>query len=195
MIHAAGGRAGMLAAGSAHVPASVQQQEPPRPPGFSLPSRTECDTQPCVGAGTACSTNWSCLVFFFRWRTRCCKTQILFGSGGESPHCNGLSEWELRKAAIGKKEEEKKKKVVSFQQGKSVSLEQQDVFCKHEATAAVRDRSAALKRFILSRLKWSEKAGAAGWALPPPHAAKIPPRRAKPFYFNGSSFSKGQVFL
>lgn len=154
----------------------------------AIPSPVWVPGPPAPQIGAVC-------FFFFRWRTRRCKTQILFGSGGESPHCNGLSEWELRKAAIGKKEEKKKKKVVSFQQGKSVSLEQQDVFCKHEATAAVRDRSAALKRFILSRLKWSEKAGAAGWALPPPHAAKIPPRRAKPFYFNGSSFSKGQVFL
>lgn len=133
--------------------------------------------------------------FFFGGEPDVAKHRFCLGAEGRVPTATASRNGNCVKLLLERKRRKKKKKVVSFQQGKSVSLEQQDVFCKHEATAAVRDRSAALKRFILSRLKWSEKAGAAGWALPPPHAAKIPPRRAKPFYFNGSSFSKGQVFL
>lgn len=110
MIHAAGGRAGMLAAGSAHVPASVQQQEPPRPPGFSLPSRTECDTQPCVGAGTACSTNWSCLFFFFfGGEPDIAKHRFCLGAEGRVPTATASRNGNCVKLLLERKRRKKKR--------------------------------------------------------------------------------------
>lgn len=60
----------------------------------------------------------------------------------ESLCCNDLSEWKLCKTAGGEKHP-----TISIQRGRSVSLEQQDVFRKHEATTAVGDMKCCMKTF------------------------------------------------
>lgn len=61
----------------------------------------------------------------------------------ESLGCNSLSEWKLCKTAVGGE----KNPTISIQRGRSVSLEQQDVFRKHEATTAVGDMKRCIKTF------------------------------------------------
>lgn len=62
----------------------------------------------------------------------------------ETHCCNSLLEWKWQKTAVTREKQN------SSAQGRSVSLEQQDVFCKHEATTAVGDIKGSIKMFCFA---------------------------------------------